>query len=208
LQKLLSTPLDHEFTHYLTFRPELSKNAFVQEGEATLVGENATKSLELAFLLPPHDPLKLRLNDLMRQAQEGKDVAAAMHALDSSIEAEKNRRIPFSQNECSWLTTLQGDLERRGGNLQVFSFFTWSPLILNAQPEPTVRLAYATAWAVYYYDRAAGKGWQPQLEHLAATSQQDGTLTGTDKQFLDNIASEVTAWVRKGSRRACAVGQR
>ena len=206
MQKLLSTPLDHEFTHYLTFRPELSSNAFVQEGEATVVGEDATKSMQLAFLLPERHPLKQRLNDLVTKAQEGQDVSAAMHDLDVDIEAEKNRRTPFSRMECTWLATLQGALKEQKGDLKVFSFFTWSPRILNAQPEATIRLAYATAWAVYYYDRAAGKGWKPQLEHVAASIQHDVTLNETDKRFLDNIAGEVTGWVRRKSRTTCVAG--
>lgn len=183
--------LEHEFYHYLFFRPEVAMSGFILEGEATANGEYLHQLYSGGTVLTtnPEDRLRQLVNQIEtspgtlseRDVQEYEDLLRTYHS-----------HAPLTPQQCRSLETT---VSHGNSPIQFERLLSYTPTMF--QDIPDVSVAYAQAWAVYHLDLTNPGDRGTFLQKAAAKLHSGQQLDSNDRTKLEQLSAEVLLWAGK-----------
>jgi hypothetical protein len=201
---LAPASLEHEFFHYLFYRPSVGGSGFILEGEATANGERLRQIFVAGANTNPansSDPLRVISEKIMSAPLQ--DVSSADWAEFNRLAAERVLASPMTPVQCASLKLVHERNIKGRQPIPLLKLLTLTPSMF--QDGPDVRLAYAQAWAVYHVDLVEGDHWGEALDeivrklnsHVSPTDEEIGKLTQINDKTLGWVKE---TWDKGGSR--------
>jgi hypothetical protein len=181
--------LDHEFFHYLFFRPSISFSGFIVEGEATAYGEYERQMVETGMRSGSE------LNDLYmkRLAPSGITKNEERRLKELEDESVRTSDPTAVQCECALLLYKSHVVTKRPLPLDILLSFTTPDF--QSGKDPDIAARYAQAWAVYHVDLLLQKGWGKELESIAGKLRSEPRPGDHDREFLLTVSNDTLEWL-------------
>jgi hypothetical protein len=207
ISQLVPAALDHEFYHYLFYRPSAAPSGFILEGEATAVGEYLHQQVVTGAALDA-----TQRDDKLRQFYE-----RILHASENGLSqddlaeferqaAQRLQSAPFTPIQCEAMELVYAANVTPNVPIPLLKRLTLTPSMLQELPD--VQTAYAQSWAVYHVDLVKHKAWGEELNRIVQSINSQQPVSGADLELLRNISDETLSWVKatvEGKKKSCRV---
>ena len=195
LALVVPASLDHEFYHYLFYRPSVSFSGFILEGEAMANGEYVHQMFALGTEQSPansQDGFRTLFAKVMDASGEGtsdQDIAEFRRMAD-----ERMANAPFTPVQCDSLQKVYEANVVSGKPIDLIELLSLSPE--DFQRAKNVDLAYGQAWAVFHVEMIQKKEWGNVLQRTAKNLTGHGLISEPDRDLLSQISIETLSWVK------------
>jgi hypothetical protein len=192
VSSVLPAALEHEYFHYLFYRPEISGSGFILEGEATANGERLHQGIVAGASLTQDG------GDRLRQLVNKIEASPASLSLGEweeyeTLEGQVLSRQPLTEVQCNSLSLVYRHHVVRQEPFDLSLLLPVKPADFNAS-DPVLR--YAEAWAVYHVDMVEKKRWQKQLDRIFLNLASGQSIAPDDSALLSTISKETLHWVK------------
>jgi hypothetical protein len=192
--------LEHEFFHYLFFRPSITFSGFIVEGEATAYGEYEHQMLATG-VHSDNEMGDLFLKTIVPNGATSKET----ERLNKLVEANTRSSSPTAvQCECASAVYHANIVTKIP--IPLARLLTLSTPLFQSGSNDVIGTRYGQAWAVYHVDLLLQKGWGQQLEVIAAKLHARGALSDEDSVMLSRVSHDTLDWVgsfTKGRKKEC-----
>jgi hypothetical protein len=200
LALVVPASLDHEFYHYLFYRPSVSFSGFILEGEAMANGEIVHQMFDLGANQSPanaQDGFRALFAKVMDEPEEGasdRDISEFQRMAD-----ERMSNAPYTVVQCDSLQKVYETNVVPGKPIDLIGLLSLSPE--DFQRASDLDLAYSQAWAVFQVEMIQKKEWGDILQRTAKKLTSHGLVSEPDRKLLAQISSETIEWVKNQTDR-------
>jgi hypothetical protein len=191
LRDMIPPTLDHEFFHYLFYRPSAAASGFILEGEATAYGEYLFQQYEEGIRATRAAKDTSILKQVWNRARD--DISDSDWDRFQRIAAYRMKHAPYTRMQCECMDLVYLNNIKLGKVMNLRKSVSYTP---NAFQElSNVRLAYAQAWAVYHVDMVETHGWAQFLNSIVDELKRKD-LSPEESHRLSDIEATTIKWIR------------
>ena len=181
--------LEHEFFHYLFFRPSISFSGFIVEGEATAYGEYEHQMM--ATGVQSGDEMS---NLFMKTLSPGGATGQETEALKKLIAGQTLSSSP-TKIQCDCALTVYRENVVTKVPIPLRNLLSLSTPLFQSGLSDIIAKRYAYAWTVYHTDLILQKRWGPKLEGIAGKLKFGEPLSDEDNIAMSKISTDTLEWL-------------